>query len=63
MLHRCHVATGQGPGYYRREGQPHIRVWNSVSLQTVAVLGMTITISLTAHNFIIWLWLMPRIDE
>ena len=41
MLHRCHVATGQGPGYYRREGQPHIRVWNSVSLQTVAVLGMT----------------------
>merc|ERR1719342_1258702 len=37
---RCHVATGQGPGYYRREGQPHIRVWNSVSLQTIAVLGL-----------------------
>lgn len=34
------VATGQGPGYYRREGQPHIRVWNTVSLQTLAVLGM-----------------------
>ena len=33
------VATGQGPGFYRREGQPHIRVWNSVSLQTIAVLG------------------------
>ena len=35
------VATGQGPSYYRREGQPHIRVWNSVSLQTLAVLGET----------------------
>ena len=33
------VATGQGPSFYRREGQPHIRVWNSVSLQTIAVLG------------------------
>ena len=37
---RCVVATGQGPGYYRREGQPHIRVWNSVSLQTLSVLGV-----------------------
>ena len=35
------VATGQGPSFYRREGQPHIRVWNSVSLQTIAVLGET----------------------
>ena len=28
------VATGQGPSFYRREGQPHIRLWSSVSLQT-----------------------------
>ena len=33
------VATGQGPGFYRREGQPHIRLWSSVSLQTLAVIG------------------------
>jgi len=37
---RLIVASGQGPGYYRREGQPHIRVWNSVSLQTLQVLGL-----------------------
>jgi len=37
---RLIVATGQGPGYYRREGQPHIRIWNSVSLQTLQVLGL-----------------------
>ena len=36
---RCVVATGQGQGYYRREGQAHIRVWNSVSLQTLAIIG------------------------
>ena len=36
---KLNVATGQGPGFYRREGQPHIRVWNTVSLQTLAVLG------------------------
>ena len=33
------VATGQGQSFYRREGEPHIRVWSSVSLQTLAVLG------------------------
>ncbi|XP_037914233.1 echinoderm microtubule-associated protein-like 2 isoform X3 [Hermetia illucens] len=33
------VATGQCAGHDRREALPHIRVWNSVSLATVAVIG------------------------
>ncbi|XP_054261593.1 echinoderm microtubule-associated protein-like 2 isoform X3 [Macrosteles quadrilineatus] len=34
------VATGQTAGHDSREGRPHIRVWNSVSLSTVCVLGI-----------------------
>jgi microtubule-associated protein-like 1/2 len=34
------VATGQCAGLDRREARPHIRVWNSVSLHTQAVIGM-----------------------
>lgn len=33
------VATGQCAGHERKESMPHIRVWNSVSLATVAVIG------------------------
>lgn len=34
------VATGQAAGHDRREGRPHVRVWNSVSLHTLAVIGI-----------------------
>ncbi|KAK9511688.1 hypothetical protein O3M35_000303 [Rhynocoris fuscipes] len=34
------VATGQVAGHDSREGRPHIRVWNSVSLATLAVIGL-----------------------
>ncbi|XP_050538023.1 echinoderm microtubule-associated protein-like 2 isoform X2 [Daktulosphaira vitifoliae] len=34
------IATGQTAGHDHREGKPHIRVWNSVSLATVVVLGL-----------------------
>uniref|UniRef100_A0A1B0C8Z4 Uncharacterized protein n=2 Tax=Lutzomyia longipalpis TaxID=7200 RepID=A0A1B0C8Z4_LUTLO len=34
------VATGQCAGHERRDGMPHIRVWNSVSLTTVSVIGV-----------------------
>lgn len=34
------VATGQCAGHDRKETMPHIRVWNSVSLATMAVIGM-----------------------
>uniref|UniRef100_A0A1L8E5X0 Putative echinoderm microtubule-associated protein-like 1 n=2 Tax=Nyssomyia neivai TaxID=330878 RepID=A0A1L8E5X0_9DIPT len=34
------VATGQCAGHERRDGMPHVRVWNSVSLATVAVIGV-----------------------
>ncbi|KAK7871406.1 hypothetical protein R5R35_006108 [Gryllus longicercus] len=34
------VATGQTAGHDRREGRPHIRIWNSVSLNTVSVIGI-----------------------
>ncbi|XP_026809328.1 echinoderm microtubule-associated protein-like 2 isoform X3 [Rhopalosiphum maidis] len=34
------VATGQTAGHDNHEGKPHIRVWNSVSLATVVVLGL-----------------------
>ncbi|KAG8279172.1 Echinoderm microtubule-associated protein-like 1 [Homalodisca vitripennis] len=34
------VASGQAAGHDSREGRPHIRVWNSVSLSTVCVLGI-----------------------
>uniref|UniRef100_A0A1Y1MLA9 Uncharacterized protein n=1 Tax=Photinus pyralis TaxID=7054 RepID=A0A1Y1MLA9_PHOPY len=34
------VATGQCAGHDKREARPHIRVWNSVSLHTMAVIGV-----------------------
>lgn len=34
------VATGQCAGHDRRDAQPHIRVWNSVSLATMAIIGV-----------------------
>jgi len=34
------VATGQCAGHDRKDARPHIRVWNSVSLATQAVIGM-----------------------
>ncbi|CAH0560977.1 unnamed protein product [Brassicogethes aeneus] len=34
------VATGQCAGLDRRDARPHIRVWNSVSLTTQAIIGM-----------------------
>uniref|UniRef100_A0A0K8T6W4 Echinoderm microtubule-associated protein-like 2 n=3 Tax=Lygus hesperus TaxID=30085 RepID=A0A0K8T6W4_LYGHE len=34
------VATGQVSGHDSREGRPHVRVWNSVSLATMAVIGL-----------------------
>ncbi|XP_073982208.1 echinoderm microtubule-associated protein-like 2 isoform X3 [Rhodnius prolixus] len=34
------VATGQVAGHDSREGRPHVRVWNSVSLATLAVIGL-----------------------
>ncbi|XP_034239530.1 echinoderm microtubule-associated protein-like 2 isoform X6 [Thrips palmi] len=33
------VATGQCAGHDRRESRPHIRIWDSVTLNTVAILG------------------------
>ncbi|KAK9876491.1 hypothetical protein WA026_013867 [Henosepilachna vigintioctopunctata] len=34
------VASGQCGGYDRKESRPHIRIWNSVSLHTQAIIGM-----------------------
>ncbi|KAL1448094.1 hypothetical protein WDU94_012292 [Cyamophila willieti] len=34
------IATGQVAGHDPKEGKPHIRIWNSVSLQTVSIIGM-----------------------
>ncbi|VEN35286.1 unnamed protein product [Callosobruchus maculatus] len=34
------VATGQCAGQDKRDARPHIRIWNSVSLHTQAVVGM-----------------------
>uniref|UniRef100_A0A8D8QNL7 Echinoderm microtubule-associated protein-like 1 n=1 Tax=Cacopsylla melanoneura TaxID=428564 RepID=A0A8D8QNL7_9HEMI len=34
------IATGQVAGHDAKEGKPHIRIWNSVSLQTVSIIGM-----------------------
>ncbi|XP_055372451.1 echinoderm microtubule-associated protein-like 2 isoform X2 [Condylostylus longicornis] len=33
------VATGQCAGHDKRDATPHVRVWNSVSLATIAVIG------------------------
>ncbi|KAL0280684.1 UNVERIFIED_CONTAM: hypothetical protein PYX00_001910 [Menopon gallinae] len=34
------VATGQCAGHDRRDARPHVRIWNSVSLHTIAVIGV-----------------------
>ncbi|XP_018904469.2 echinoderm microtubule-associated protein-like 2 isoform X3 [Bemisia tabaci] len=34
------IATGQTAGHDAREGRPHVRIWNSVSLVTVSVIGI-----------------------
>lgn len=34
------VATGQCAGHDRRDARPHIRIWDSVSLHTQAIIGM-----------------------
>lgn len=34
------VASGQAAGHDAREGRPHIRVWNSVNLNTLSVIGI-----------------------
>ncbi|KAL1138870.1 hypothetical protein AAG570_008932 [Ranatra chinensis] len=34
------VATGQTAGHDGRDSKPHIRVWNSVSLATICIIGM-----------------------
>ncbi|KAK8384055.1 hypothetical protein O3P69_016056 [Scylla paramamosain] len=35
------IATGQTAGHDRRDARPHIRVWDSVSLHTLHVLGIS----------------------
>ncbi|XP_076442286.1 echinoderm microtubule-associated protein-like 2 isoform X4 [Babylonia areolata] len=37
---RIRIATGQVAGHDRREGRPHVRIWDSVSLHTLHVLGL-----------------------
>ncbi|XP_017783168.1 PREDICTED: echinoderm microtubule-associated protein-like 2 isoform X2 [Nicrophorus vespilloides] len=34
------VATGQCAGHDKRDARPHIRIWNSVSLHTQAIIGV-----------------------
>ncbi|XP_071743387.1 echinoderm microtubule-associated protein-like 2 isoform X11 [Lepeophtheirus salmonis] len=34
------IATGQSSGHDRRDGRPHVRVWNSVSMLTIHILGL-----------------------
>ncbi|ELT93984.1 hypothetical protein CAPTEDRAFT_152534 [Capitella teleta] len=34
------IATGQVAGHDKREGKPHIRIWNSVSLTTLKIIGL-----------------------
>ncbi|XP_059480617.1 echinoderm microtubule-associated protein-like 2 isoform X4 [Neocloeon triangulifer] len=34
------VASGQTAGHDRKDGRPHVRIWNSVSLQTLHVIGI-----------------------
>ncbi|XP_075233880.1 echinoderm microtubule-associated protein-like 2 isoform X2 [Lycorma delicatula] len=34
------VASGQTAGHDAREGRPHIRIWNSVNLNTLAIIGI-----------------------
>uniref|UniRef100_A0A0B7B2X3 HELP domain-containing protein n=1 Tax=Arion vulgaris TaxID=1028688 RepID=A0A0B7B2X3_9EUPU len=39
---RIKIATGQTAGQETKEGKPHVRVWDSVSLNTLQVLGLGI---------------------
>merc|ERR1711911_201156 len=34
------IASGQTAGHNRKEGKAHIRIWNSVSLHTLHVIGL-----------------------
>ncbi|VDD80857.1 unnamed protein product [Mesocestoides corti] len=34
------IASGQTAGHAKAEGRPHVRIWNSVSLETLQVLGL-----------------------
>jgi len=34
------IASGQTAGHDRKEGKPHVRIWNSVSLHTLHVIGL-----------------------
>ncbi|KAK2708115.1 hypothetical protein QYM36_015714 [Artemia franciscana] len=46
------IATGQTAGHDKMEGKPHIRIWNSVSLSTLHVLGLgEFERSITAISF------------
>ncbi|TPP65300.1 Echinoderm microtubule-associated protein 1 [Fasciola gigantica] len=37
---RITVATGQVAGHHKEQGKPHVRIWSSVDLRTLRVLGM-----------------------
>ncbi|KAM3173602.1 hypothetical protein ACTXT7_012184 [Hymenolepis weldensis] len=39
---RITIATGQTAGHGKCEGKPHVRIWNSVSLETLHVIGLGI---------------------
>lgn len=34
------IATGQVAGHAKKEGKPHVRVWNALTLQTLKVVGL-----------------------
>lgn len=37
---KIRIASGQVAGHERKEGKPHVRIWDSVSLNTLSVLGL-----------------------
>ncbi|XP_067680201.1 echinoderm microtubule-associated protein-like 2 isoform X13 [Haliotis asinina] len=37
---KIRIATGQVAGHDKKEGKPHIRIWDSVSLSTLNVIGL-----------------------
>ncbi|XP_071079314.1 echinoderm microtubule-associated protein-like 2 isoform X12 [Haliotis cracherodii] len=37
---KIRIATGQVAGHDKKEGKPHIRIWDSVSLNTLNVIGL-----------------------
>ncbi|KAM7535160.1 hypothetical protein Aperf_G00000089460 [Anoplocephala perfoliata] len=39
---RITIATGQTAGHAKCDGRPHVRIWNSVSLETLYVIGLGI---------------------